>query len=96
MPHCPTTGIDQEAAARISVAFTRILRKWLGRETIGRIQEENKELPAGVCASHDYCDANVPMAIAFRAVMRRNMDVQSPADCALWGAAWDHFRSTDS
>ncbi len=48
------------------------------------------------CASHDFCDANMPMAEAFEAVMGRELRLDETkhgavaveADCALWGTAW--------
>lgn len=42
-----------------------------------------------VCASHDFCDANMTMAEAFRAIMGREIDHQSDDDSATWSAAWD-------
>ena len=44
---------------------------------------------AGACASHDFCDANMPMAAAFEAVTGREPDVASQADADLWNAAWN-------
>lgn len=40
----------------------------------------------------DLCDANEPMACAFRTVTGRQIDLQSPEDCALWGAACLQYR----
>jgi hypothetical protein len=52
----------------------------------------------GICHSHDFCDANMTMDMAFREV-----GVTPPADlddrthefeaaCVVWNAAWDHAR----
>ena len=45
-------------------------------------------LDAPVCASHDHCDANMPMGEAFARVMGREMEASSPSDAALWRQAW--------
>lgn len=49
----------------------------------------------GTCASHDFCDANLPMADAWQAVIGRAV-LEAPdgseeheADCKLWNAAWE-------
>jgi hypothetical protein len=45
-----------------------------------------------VCASHEYCDANIPMSAAFEAVMGRPVlpafGEMADADVALWNEAW--------
>ena len=47
------------------------------------------EADSGICHSHDVTDANEVMADAFRAVMGREIDLQSDADGTLWNVAWD-------
>lgn len=47
-----------------------------------------------VCASHDFCDANMPMDSAFTRIMGRdalpdNSEGMADADCALWSSAWN-------
>ena len=42
----------------------------------------------GICATHDICDANMPMHAAFSIVMGREPDTGSEFDAALWSAAW--------
>lgn len=55
----------------------------------------------GCCASHNFCDANMPMDEAFSEVMGHSPRIDetehgaeaSAADCALWGKAWDHAKA---
>lgn len=84
----PTTATHEHLAD----TFERVLVKWLGPFTVQAIKNENQTLPDFICASHDYIDANVAMALAFRAVTRRNIDLQSPADIEIWNAGWRVFR----
>ena len=46
------------------------------------------ETNAGICHSHDNCDANIFMAEAFEAVIGRHIDLQDDADGQLWSDAW--------
>jgi hypothetical protein len=57
---------------------------------------------AGCCASHDFCDANMPMLHAFETVMGRPIrlnddtpegEAASNADFALMGEAWNIARA---
>jgi hypothetical protein len=43
---------------------------------------------SNVCASHDFCDANVVMAEAVRMVIGREVDHMNEADTAIWNRAW--------
>lgn len=43
---------------------------------------------SNVCASHDHCDANMPMSEAFAEVMGREIDLQNQDEIALWNEAW--------
>jgi hypothetical protein len=47
---------------------------------------------AAACATHDFCDANEPMAAAFAAIMGRPVDAD--ADAAIWSSAWDYAKAT--
>lgn len=45
------------------------------------------------CATHDFLDANVPMAAAFESVMGRPFDADEDADVSLWNMAWEIARA---
>ncbi|WLA79536.1 hypothetical protein [Bradyrhizobium elkanii] len=85
---------DQQVIA-IAEAFSELMRQWLSPEEFAAMKHKNEADPtyAGkVCASHDYCDANMAMWAAFRDVMGRDIDGDSDADCAIWNEAWDLAR----
>lgn len=46
----------------------------------------------GVCHSHDFCDANMVMAEAFKKVVGVEMKTDSDEHTALWNAAWGWWR----
>lgn len=74
----------------LAYAFARALRAELTEDQMAEAIALNAgEANPSICHSHDFCDANIVMAEAFRAVVGRDIDLQSDADCALWGEAWD-------
>jgi hypothetical protein len=67
-------------------------------DDLAAIRDRNANDPsyAGCCASHDFCDANMPMAEAFAAVMGRPFVTDTgiaDADLTLVNAAWDIARA---
>lgn len=85
---------EQEQAEAIARGFAANLKACLSADEFAEMRARNAS-PAyadGSCASHDFCDANMPMADAFRSVMGRDIlrddAPPSDADCALWGKAW--------
>jgi hypothetical protein len=79
-----------ETIEMLALAFATKLRAEIGDENLAEVVRRNA-LPeyACACASHDFCDANMPMAAAFEEITGREPDVSSEEDCALWNAAWD-------
>lgn len=78
----------------IATAFAGVLKRWLSPEAWAEMREANVGADPMTCASHDYCDANVAMLEAFRAVMGRDhvlddADPRNDGDCDLWNIAWD-------
>ncbi len=60
---------------RIAGAFAAVLRDWLSADQWAEMQARNVDYSDGVCASHDFCDANVAMAEAFETVTGREPSV---------------------
>jgi len=56
---------------RIADAFAAVLRDWLTADQWAEMQARNVDYSDGVCASHDFCDANMAMAEAFETVTGR-------------------------
>lgn len=87
--------------------FATVLREWLSPDEFATMRETNARYARdgitysdgshgtadGVCASHDYCDANVAMGEAFERIVGREsvMPSEGPQgehDQALWNSAW--------
>lgn len=86
-------------AVLIGTTFADSLRDTLSEAEFASVRARNATpaYPAGTCASHDYCDANMPMSEAFERVMGRSVftgDEVTEADCALWGRAWEFAHRT--
>ena len=90
-----TATIDMTQARTIGDHFAGLLKDDLTKAQFAEILRRNKvQMNGGICHSHDFCDANVLMEIAFRAIVGREPDVGSDADAALWSAAWRHAKKT--
>ncbi len=72
---------------QLSSAFSELVQEQLGAflpEIVARNKSNSKE----VCATQDFCDANMLMAEAFEEVQGREPDVANENDAAVWNAAW--------
>lgn len=85
--------------------FSALLCLDLGRDTVRKIVAKNAEYhkqgKTDVCASHDYCDANMVMLEAVSNLKivtkpdgtfdedRYMADIADDSACRLWNAAWD-------
>lgn len=85
----------------LAMAFASKLREWLSPEVMSEVVARNAaSTDPLVCASHDFCDANMAMAAAFEATHGRETflpcDVESGvcteeqcnADLTLSNSAW--------
>jgi hypothetical protein len=78
----------------IGKEFSSILLRDLGIDVMREVIEKNStEKYEGVCASHDYCDANVVMAEAFNKICGREIELGSEEDCFWWGEAWNYAKA---
>lgn len=77
---------------RLALALRAAIGDELSAADWQRMRRDNVGIAAGVCASHDYCDANMPMAAAFESVMGRpalpDDGPMSDDDMRLWNEAW--------
>jgi hypothetical protein len=86
--------VDQKQAERLARAFRDVLSTWLTHAQWLEMQRRNVSNGFLICASHDFCDANEAMAMAFLQTMGRDIlpddaKEMAEADMALWNAAWD-------
>jgi len=88
-------GASHNARA-LAHEFSRILRDWLTEDEIEQVIERNAEVddPA-ICASHDFCDANMAMYEAFENIMGHPIDPQKKADASVWDKAWNMAKASD-
>ena len=84
---------DKQLHEKIAKFFAAGVLKYIGPKKMAEVVERNKTYGAGVCASHDFCDANVFMEAAMK---KGGFDSDDWRDFAalndwsdLWGAAWD-------
>ena len=87
---------------RLALAFINVLREWLTADEFKEMQHLQRTQPmAGVCHSHDHCDANMAMDAAFRNVLGRGFHMSSDVeegkctqqdherDFLRWDTAWE-------
>ena len=78
---------------RLARAFARVLRDWLTPAELVEVNRRNvRHYLEGqsVCASHDFCDANMAMLAGWEtAFPGKENDVGVAAHARLWGKAWD-------
>lgn len=84
-----TKTVDSATAQAVARSFIRGLASAIGSKNLRTVAARNAVGSPNVCASHDFCDANVYMSAAFTRVVGHEIDLQSDADGALWDAAWD-------
>ena len=80
-------------ALPLALAFSRHLRAELGPDELAQVLERNMTPAyALACASHDFCDANMPMHAAFVETFGRDPLADGPMadnDMTVWNQAWD-------
>lgn len=87
----------QAQVEQVAAKFAEILREELTDAQWAKMRAKNATGPyqGDCCASHDYCDANMPMEAAFKAcaieLWDRDDNMRDEA-VALWNAAWDHAK----
>ncbi len=81
-------------SASLAAEFAARLRAELTPDQIAEVNRRNAtpQYQNGSCASHDFCDANMPMAEAFEASTGKEVDPSSETDARLWNAAWEAAR----
>lgn len=79
--------------ADVGVRFRELLEERFGPYGMGVIDAKNLAYAGmGVCATHDYCDANMVMDQAFREIVGCEVDVENDLHVNLWNDAWSYAR----
>ena len=93
-----TTKKPLPTAEALAEEFASVLRKWLTVEEWREMRRRNAKYVAendhGICASHDFCDANMAMLSALENLGVRGRLPYDETDPrgevgSLWSAAWD-------
>lgn len=78
-------NIAQKIARLFTLGLQETLTVSQWRDLLAR---NTAETDATICHSHDFCDANVPMAMAFAVVLGREVDLRIPEDVRIWNETW--------
>lgn len=85
-----------ETVSALADRFAATLRKWLSPAEFSEMKalNETAEYREDICASHNYCDANMAMDAAWRETFGEDaeIDADDEAQAQLWGDAWDVAR----
>lgn len=89
---------SKPTTTQVAQAFLRQLREDIGEQSFAEVCRLQAESPiAGVCYSHDYCDANMTMdaALASLGVVALPDDEDGMPDWVvdLWNASWDEAKT---
>ena len=77
-------------AEPLAKEFSAQIAEWLTPDQLKESIRRNAEPEyAGCDATHDFCDANVAMILAFQRIVGREIDHHSDSDNALLNNAWD-------
>lgn len=73
----------------LSHEFSRIINEWLTTEEIIEINKRNATPEyANSCATHEFCDPNEAMLMAFSKVYGKEFTL-TKGNMKLWNSAWD-------
>ena len=82
----------EKQAKNLAKSFHAKVRQELA-PYLARIDKQNvqyqKNYGGGVCATHDFADANKIMAVAFEECFGRAVVIHDSRDIDLWNHAWD-------
>lgn len=81
---------------QLADSFASVLRSWLTPDEFAEMQMENAspDYAGNMCASHNYCDANMAMFEAFTEVVGHEPNIDDTQDMNLWADAWTVAKTT--
>lgn len=89
-------------ARELAAEFIAQLHQWLTDKQLDECRQKiQTEAYSEACPTHDYCDANIAMDLAFRRIIGREMQIgfenekeeaQAEADMQMINTAWDFAR----
>jgi len=80
-----------EKVAKVAKRFCQLIRAELGNKMQDVVDRNRVESNRNVCHTHDFCDANMVMAEAMRAV-----GILHPSDeQEIWNSSWDLAKAAE-
>ena len=82
---------NQPQVEKLSKEFSKVLKSWLMKKQMAEVIRKNdtpEYKTGGLCASHDYCDANMAMDAAWKKVVGKSINFQNNTQVSLWNKAW--------
>lgn len=86
--YCGARGKPWNSIA-LANEFSKLLRAEIGDVKLAQVIARNKRKSKGVCHSHDFCDANMVMLVAWNKIVAKRLGPTSEAQTLLWNEAWD-------
>ncbi len=84
-----------QRTVELANAFNRHLLEAIGEENFREVVARNAaEKNPNLCHSHDFCDANMVMADAWKEAEGKEVDLAIPYAQELWGLAWDQAKAS--
>lgn len=92
-----TEQYTQQLAEQLARVFSALLLYELDDQTMEQVIERNRAMDNDprVCHSHDFCDANMVMDTAFKAVTGKEYEFGNDADTDLTNNAWDTAKANN-
>ena len=86
----------EETVSALADRFAATLREWLTPAEFAEMKalNETAEYQDGICASHNYCDANMAMDAAWKETFGAEVDIDADDEeqAKLWSDAWNLAR----
>jgi hypothetical protein len=78
---------------KLARRFASIIRFDFTAKQLAEIKRRNRKYDHNICATHDFCDANMVMWAAYEDVYGRAPEIggdteASQAEIAIWNEAW--------
>lgn len=82
---------------KLAAEFSRIVRRDLTKQEMAEVVKRNRSAKyarTGMCATHEFMDANMTMDEAWRKMFGHGINLDDAHQVGLWNAAWDVARKS--
>lgn len=89
-----------QALKNLAAEFAKLLKNEIGEENLDKVVKQNKVNDPWICASHDYCDANMVMVTAFENIFGHEFhesedEKVNDLEDILWNKSWTLAKKND-